>query len=86
VITATASPYKFPVPVAAAIGLDAGADGEADTVEGQLALAEKIARASKTKVPRPIAALRGAREVHSSIVDPKRMEESLESLYRTKTK
>lgn len=80
VITATASPYKFPVPVAAAIGIDAGASGAADTVEGQLALADKIAHASRTEVPKPIAALRGAREVHSAIVDPKQMEASLDML------
>jgi threonine synthase len=80
VITATASPYKFPVPVAAAIGMDADASGAADTVEGQLELADKIARASQTEVPKPIAALRGAREVHRSVVEPKDMEKTLTTI------
>ncbi len=81
VITATASPYKFPLPVARAIGLDAGAPGAEDTVEGQLSLADRIAAASKTPVPGPIAALGGAKEVHGGVVEPRDMEIALERIF-----
>jgi len=77
VITATASPYKFPLPVARAIGLDAGGSGAEDTVEGQLSLAGRIAAASKTELPGPIAALRGAHVVHSDAVEASEMEGAL---------
>jgi threonine synthase len=77
VVTATASPFKFPVPVAAAIGIESSGPRDTDTVEGQLALAERLARAAKLSVPAPIAGLRGSRELHGLVVEPKDMEGSL---------
>jgi len=82
VVTATASPFKFPVPVAAAIGLGADGPGADDTVEGQLALADRLARAAKVSIPAPIAALRGAREVHELVVEPRDMEGALERIFK----
>jgi threonine synthase len=77
VVTATASPFKFPVSVATAIGLDAGGLHEVETVDDQLALADRLARAAKLSVPAPIAALRGSREVHGLVVESKDMERAL---------
>jgi threonine synthase len=77
VVTATASPFKFPLPVASAIGFDYGDPRAVETVEGQLALDERLASIAGLSVPEPITALRGAREVHTMVVEPKDMEASL---------
>ncbi len=81
VVTATASPFKFPLPVAAAIDFDIGDSAAADTVEGQLALDERLALAAGLAVPKPLLALRGAREVHRLVVEPKDMERSLGQVF-----
>ena len=86
-VAATASPFKFPVSVARAIGL-AGTSakeafrGTASTrAEAllELDMAERLAAAAGLELPLAIRELRDASELHGTVVEASEMEEALES-------
>ncbi|MDP3179431.1 MAG: threonine synthase [Spirochaetaceae bacterium] len=74
VVAATASPFKFPVAVARAIGMDIPVDGGA---EAELDLAMRLAERTGLELPAAIADLRGKPELHASVIDPAEMERAL---------
>jgi threonine synthase len=83
-ITATASPFKFPASVAAAIGLEiAGNPGSSDesprsAALRELDLAERLAEAAGLELPAAIRSLRDAPELHGEVAEVSGMEASLE--------
>jgi threonine synthase len=88
-VVSTASPFKFPVSSAGAIGLELPpASGEASAafpVRGSredamrdLDLAARLAEAAGLELPAAVLALRDAPELHSTIVDVADMEGALE--------
>jgi threonine synthase len=85
-VASTASPFKFPVSAARAIGLEppAAADDTAPGVRSRegamrdLDLAERLAEAAGLALPSAVAALRNAPELHSTVVDVSEMERALE--------
>jgi threonine synthase len=87
-VAATASPFKFPASVAAAIGLETGvgALGPASPLSPraeamrELDLAERLAATARLELPRAISALREAPEIHTGIVEPAEMPKALEAL------
>ena len=60
VILSTASPYKFPAAVLAAIGGEAGGD--------EFARMDALASLSGVPVPRGLASLRGKKELHGDVI------------------
>lgn len=83
-VVATASPFKFPVSVARAIGLlgaDEPVNGAASPREAasrELDIAERLAKAANVALPAAISALRRAPELHDEIVEASEMEGALE--------
>jgi len=82
-VTATASPFKFPISVARAIGLGGAWDEsplKASSTGALLELdaAELLAKAAGLELPAAISSLRGARELHHGVVDAADMETALE--------
>jgi threonine synthase len=85
-VASTASPFKFPVSAARAIGLEGPEPegGEARVGGGRSAalrdldLAERLAEAARLELPAAIRALRTAPELHSTVVDAADMEGALE--------
>ena len=84
-VTATASPFKFPVSVARAIGL-AWTEGDEVTIGAvssraaasrELDLAERLAKTARLELPAAIRALRDAHEVHGAVVEASCMEAAL---------
>jgi threonine synthase len=76
VVAATASPFKFPVAVARAIGMAVQPGGGAEA-EAELDLASRLARRTGLELPAAIADLRDKPEIHSAIIDPAEMERAL---------
>jgi len=88
-VTATASPFKFPASVARAIGIGAAdsagaseASGQREAAMRELDLAERIAEAGGLELPAAVLALRTAPELHGTIVDVAGMEAALEDALR----
>jgi threonine synthase len=80
-ITATASPFKFPEAVARAIGLDEAAPAPMEgsrSAARELDIAERLAEAAGLELPQAIESLRGARELHCEVVEPSGMQAALE--------
>lgn len=83
-VVATASPFKFPVSVARAIGLDgaSGTPGGATSARAEalaeLDMAERLSRESGVDLPEAIRSLRVAPELHDSVVEACDMEAALE--------
>lgn len=83
-VTSTASPFKFPISVARAIGLGGRWDeDQGGALSGTAALreldaAELLAKAAGIELPPAIASLRSARELHSSVVEVAAMQAELE--------
>ena len=65
VVLATASPYKFPAAVLAAIGGDTGGD--------EFAQMERLRQLTGVPIPGPLASLRGKRERHTGVIDKQDM-------------
>jgi threonine synthase len=85
-VTATASPFKFPLSVARAIGLAQAGDsgfsgGNPDGAEAlrELGAAERLAEAAGIELPPAILALRGASELHRTVIEASGMESALEA-------
>jgi threonine synthase len=76
-VTATASPFKFPVSVSKALGLDGIEAGSG--AAGELDAAELLARAAGVELPAQIRSLRTAPEIHRRIVEPSGMGAALEA-------
>jgi threonine synthase len=74
VLASTASPFKFPAAVAAAIGLEAGT---ASGPGAELDLAERLASRAGLALPEAVSGLRGARLRHETVVDPGEMQAAL---------
>lgn len=69
-VASTASPFKFPVSVARAIGLgELGAGGSGADANAELDVAARLADAAGLELPPAVIALRTAPVVHSSVVD-----------------
>ncbi len=87
-VASTASPFKFPVPSARAIGLgisDAGASPapareSREAALRDLDLAERLAEAAGLELPQVVRDLRTAPELHGAVVDAAGMEGALESV------
>jgi threonine synthase len=94
-VASTASPFKFPVAAARAIGLElpvfSGANGPAASAAASardsrsaamrdLDLAERLADAAGLELPAAVRALRTAPELHQSVVDVADMEGALERI------
>jgi threonine synthase len=85
-VTATASPFKFPVSVARALGLGGAAiewprGGDASPRAAalrELDAADLLAKAAGLELPPAISSLREARELHGSVVEVSGMEAALE--------
>jgi threonine synthase len=85
-VASTASPFKFPVSAAGAIGLErpepAGSSAPARESRAaamrDLDLAERLAEAAGLELPAAVRALRTAPELHSTVVDAADMEGALE--------
>ncbi len=85
-VAATASPFKFPMSVARAIGLDGasapgafrGAGSTRAEALVELDMAERLSREAKVDLPDAIRALRDAPELHSAVVESCDMEAALE--------
>jgi threonine synthase len=80
-ITATASPFKFPASVARAIGLEAATFPDRATPRDaallELDLAERLAEAAGLELPAAIRSLRDAPELHREVAEASEMEASL---------
>ena len=84
-VAATASPFKFPVSVARAIGLagksakEAFREADATRAEAllELDMAERLAAAAGLELPSAIRELRGAAELHGAVVEASEMEAAL---------
>ncbi len=85
-VTATASPFKFPLAVARAVGLAqaGGGDSAREDPEGADALreldaAERLAVAAGIELPPAILALRGASQLHRTVIEASGMGTALEA-------
>lgn len=84
-IASTASPFKFPVAVARAIGLPAaGAAGKVLDASAELDLAARLAEAAGLELPQAVRALRTAPIVHKTVVEAADMEAALQSALEEK--
>jgi len=78
-VAATASPFKFPLAVARAIGLSETATGrEGSEAHRELDMAERLAEEVGLELPLAIRSLRDAPELHGLIVEVPAMESALE--------
>jgi threonine synthase len=81
-VAATASPFKFPVSVARAIGLDdalaPARSGSRAAAMRELDLAERLAEVAGLELPAAVRSLRSAPEVHETVVDASAMGTALE--------
>ncbi len=78
-VAATASPFKFPVSVARAIGMGgASAKGDLGDALFELEMAERLAEAARLELPPAIRALRYAPVLHDTVVDASEMGAVLE--------
>jgi threonine synthase len=84
-VASTASPFKFPVAVARAIGLPAaGAAGKVLDASAELDLAARLAEAAGLELPQAVRALRTAPIVHKTVVEAADMEAALQSALEEK--
>jgi len=89
-VASTASPFKFPVSAARAIGLEetapstatsrGGATGQRAAAMRDLDLAERLAGVAGLELPAAVRALRAAPELHRTVVDVADMEGELERI------
>ena len=72
VTVSTASPYKFPQTVLAALGID-NATGDLDDVQ-------KLVDLIKLPLPKTVAKLFEAKQLHDTVIEPDEMEKYVKEL------